>query len=121
MFQCPCSVNFVEELGSNYFQITNPNASAKCGCGNWCTATVVRAGPVSLLKNSPYTWLYPPKSFIFTKNFRPYLLEINKDPELKYINYQDLLMKEKLIKDIFDKINFIKYTSEIENDFYQII
>ena len=29
-----CSVNFVEELGSNYFQITNPNASAKCGCGN---------------------------------------------------------------------------------------
>ena len=59
--------------------------------------------------------------FIFTKNFRPYLLEINKDPELKYINYQDLLMKEKLIKDIFDKINFIKYTSEIENDFYQII
>ena len=29
-----CSVEFVEELGSNYFQITNPNATAKCGCGN---------------------------------------------------------------------------------------
>lgn len=29
-----CSVEFIEELGSNYFQITNPNATAKCGCGN---------------------------------------------------------------------------------------
>ncbi|MDG1436639.1 MAG: iron-sulfur cluster insertion protein ErpA [Rickettsiaceae bacterium] len=29
-----CSIEFIEELGSNYFQITNPNATAKCGCGN---------------------------------------------------------------------------------------
>ena len=29
-----CEVNFVEELGSSYFEIKNPNASAKCGCGN---------------------------------------------------------------------------------------
>lgn len=29
-----CTVDFVEELGSSYFQITNPNASSKCGCGN---------------------------------------------------------------------------------------
>ena len=29
-----CIVNFVEELGSNYFEIKNPNATGKCGCGN---------------------------------------------------------------------------------------
>jgi iron-sulfur cluster insertion protein len=27
-------VDFVEELGSSYFSIKNPNASARCGCGN---------------------------------------------------------------------------------------
>ena len=29
-----CIVEFIAELGSSYFQITNPNATAKCGCGN---------------------------------------------------------------------------------------
>jgi iron-sulfur cluster assembly accessory protein len=29
-----CVVEFIEELGNSYFQITNPNATAKCGCGN---------------------------------------------------------------------------------------
>jgi iron-sulfur cluster insertion protein len=29
-----CRIEFVQELGGNFFQITNPNASAKCGCGN---------------------------------------------------------------------------------------
>lgn len=29
-----CTVEFIEELGSSYFQISNPNATAKCGCGN---------------------------------------------------------------------------------------
>ena len=27
-------VDYIEELGASYFRITNPNASAKCGCGN---------------------------------------------------------------------------------------
>ena len=29
-----CKLEFVEDLGSAYFQISNPNAIAKCGCGN---------------------------------------------------------------------------------------
>lgn len=29
-----CSVDFVEELGASFFQVVNPNATAKCGCGN---------------------------------------------------------------------------------------
>jgi iron-sulfur cluster assembly accessory protein len=29
-----CTVEFIQELGSAYFQISNPNASAKCGCGS---------------------------------------------------------------------------------------
>ncbi|WPX98823.1 Iron-sulfur cluster insertion protein ErpA [Candidatus Megaera polyxenophila] len=28
-----CTLEFVEELGSAYFQISNPNALTKCGCG----------------------------------------------------------------------------------------
>lgn len=26
--------DFVEELGNSYFSVTNPKATAKCGCGN---------------------------------------------------------------------------------------
>lgn len=29
-----CKLEFIEELGNAYFQISNPNATAKCGCGN---------------------------------------------------------------------------------------
>lgn len=28
------TIDFIEELGSQYFAITNPNATTKCGCGN---------------------------------------------------------------------------------------
>ena len=28
------TIEFIQELGGSYFRITNPNASAKCGCGN---------------------------------------------------------------------------------------
>jgi iron-sulfur cluster assembly accessory protein len=27
-------LEYIEELGAAYFQISNPNISAKCGCGN---------------------------------------------------------------------------------------
>ncbi len=27
-------LNFVEELGASYFEVKNPNAASKCGCGN---------------------------------------------------------------------------------------
>jgi len=29
-----CVIEFITELGGSHFQITNPNATAKCGCGN---------------------------------------------------------------------------------------
>lgn len=29
-----CTIDFVEQLGSAYFEIKNPKATAKCGCGN---------------------------------------------------------------------------------------
>ena len=29
-----CKLEFIVELGGAYFQISNPNATAKCGCGN---------------------------------------------------------------------------------------
>ncbi len=27
-------LQFIKELGASYFKISNPNATAKCGCGN---------------------------------------------------------------------------------------
>ncbi len=33
-FVSGCTLNFVESLGSAYFEVKNPNAKAKCGCGN---------------------------------------------------------------------------------------
>ena len=33
-FLTKCKLDFIEELGSSYFQIFNPSATAKCGCGN---------------------------------------------------------------------------------------
>jgi iron-sulfur cluster insertion protein len=32
-FILDCTLDYIEELGSSYFSITNPNAKAKCGCG----------------------------------------------------------------------------------------
>ncbi|MDF3047749.1 MAG: yadR [Candidatus Midichloriaceae bacterium] len=29
-----CTLDYVEDLGSAKFEIKNPNATAKCGCGN---------------------------------------------------------------------------------------
>ncbi len=28
------TVDYVKELGANYFKVSNPNASANCGCGS---------------------------------------------------------------------------------------
>jgi iron-sulfur cluster assembly accessory protein len=33
-FMNNCIVDYVEELGSSYFDIKNPKATARCGCGN---------------------------------------------------------------------------------------
>ncbi len=33
-FMDNCVIDFIEELGSSYFEIRNPNARTKCGCGN---------------------------------------------------------------------------------------
>ncbi|WP_341792274.1 iron-sulfur cluster assembly accessory protein [Rickettsia endosymbiont of Gonocerus acuteangulatus] len=33
-FMLDCTLDFIEELGSSYFNVSNPQAKAKCGCGN---------------------------------------------------------------------------------------
>ena len=33
-FMLGCTLDFIEELGSSYFNVSNPKAKAKCGCGN---------------------------------------------------------------------------------------
>ena len=34
MYMIGCEVDYVEDLTGSYFRVTNPNASASCGCGN---------------------------------------------------------------------------------------
>jgi iron-sulfur cluster insertion protein len=33
MFVYGCTVDYVEELGGSYLKVSNPNATASCGCG----------------------------------------------------------------------------------------
>ncbi len=32
-FLSGCKIEFIKELGASYFKVTNPNATANCGCG----------------------------------------------------------------------------------------
>jgi iron-sulfur cluster insertion protein len=34
MYVLGCEVDYVEDLTGSYFRVTNPNATASCGCGN---------------------------------------------------------------------------------------
>jgi iron-sulfur cluster insertion protein len=34
MYVIGCEVDYVEDLTGSYFRVTNPNATASCGCGN---------------------------------------------------------------------------------------
>lgn len=33
-FMLDCTLDFIEELGGSYFNVSNPRAKVKCGCGN---------------------------------------------------------------------------------------
>jgi iron-sulfur cluster insertion protein len=34
MYMIGCEVDYVEDLTGSYFRVSNPNATASCGCGN---------------------------------------------------------------------------------------
>jgi iron-sulfur cluster insertion protein len=34
MYVLGCEVDYVEDLTGSYFRVSNPNATASCGCGN---------------------------------------------------------------------------------------
>jgi iron-sulfur cluster insertion protein len=34
LYMVGCEVDFVEDLTGSYFRVSNPNATASCGCGN---------------------------------------------------------------------------------------
>lgn len=44
---------------------------------------------------------------IFDNNLKPYLLELNKGPSMKYVTNKDKLLKEKLIEDLFFKMKLL--------------
>ena len=48
---------------------------------------------------------------VFTKDMVPYLLEINKGPQMKAINQKDKYIKEQIYKDIFNYIIFNNHLS----------
>jgi len=71
--------------------------------------------------------LYYNKSFqlfgidiIFTKDLKPYLLEMNKGPDMIPKNDIDRKLKLSVMNDIFQKLNVIKYPTNQKNGFYKI-
>jgi iron-sulfur cluster insertion protein len=34
LYMVGCEVDFIEDLTGSYFRVSNPNATASCGCGN---------------------------------------------------------------------------------------
>jgi len=58
--------------------------------------------------------------FIFTKNFQPYLLEMNKGPQMSYINSKDYKIKEKIYTDLLSKVGIIKNNPDNKNSFMYI-
>ena len=44
---------------------------------------------------------------IFDNNLKPFLLELNKGPSMKYITNKDKLLKEQLIEDLFFKMKLL--------------
>ena len=45
--------------------------------------------------------------FVFTTDLKPYLLEMNKGPQMKYFNKVEKNMKYKVIKDLFAKVGIV--------------
>tara|TARA_B100001094_G_C18142883_1_gene778919 strand:- start:385 stop:1500 length:1116 start_codon:yes stop_codon:yes gene_type:complete len=58
--------------------------------------------------------------FIFDNNFNCYLLELNKGPQMSYINNEDKKMKNKLHEDIFDLVKIKRLSKNKRNDFIKI-
>jgi len=58
--------------------------------------------------------------FIFTNNFQPYLLEMNKGPQMSYINSKDYKIKEKIYTDLLSKVGIIKNNPDNKNSFMYI-
>ena len=58
--------------------------------------------------------------YIFTNNMHPYLLEMNKGPEMNPINKQDYKLKSKVLYDTFQKAGIISNVNMSKNDFFKL-
>jgi len=58
--------------------------------------------------------------FIFTKSLKPYLLEINKGPQMNYINNIEKNLKYTIIEDMFKKTGRIIYNTKKDTHFIEI-
>lgn len=53
---------------------------------------------------------------LFDNNLKPFLLELNKGPSMKYVTEKDKKLKENMIEDLFYKMKLLKTNSNIIND-----
>uniref|UniRef100_A0A6C0IW26 Tubulin-tyrosine ligase n=1 Tax=viral metagenome TaxID=1070528 RepID=A0A6C0IW26_9ZZZZ len=58
-------------------------------------------------KNNTYFQVFG-LDIVFTKDYYPYLLEINKGPQMRYVNDLDKKIKYKVLSDAFSLVNLIK-------------
>lgn len=57
---------------------------------------------------------------LFDNNLKPFLLELNKGPSMKYITEKDKIMKQQLKEDLFFKMKIIK-NKNLEDNFDRLI
>lgn len=57
---------------------------------------------------------------IFDKHLKPFLLELNKGPSMKYITKNDEIMKKELIENIFKKVKIINNDNNVDSKFIEL-
>lgn len=70
-------------------------------------------GNLDKLKKA-YTFQIFGTDIVFTNDMKPYLLEFNKGADLSYKTNNDMIMKDKLIEDVFSLLDIIDKKSEHE-------
>ena len=58
--------------------------------------------------------------FMFTKQMKPYLLEMNKGPQMKYMNTAEQNFKGKIIKELFAKAGVLGPEAVKDNHFIEV-
>lgn len=104
-------------LGNNYFDILFKRIIFICKLTKKCFKSIICEE--DRLKDNTKFQLFG-LDFIFDTLLKPYLLEFNKGPSMKYINDREKNLKNNIYDDIFDLINIKKLPNNKKNNFIKL-